>query len=263
MVPMVFAAALEFDQVSAGAYLIAFVGGAIAFLSPCVLPLAPGYLSMVSGLDLATLEEGGRRHWGRIVATTGLFVAGFGIVFTLLGFSASTVGGALFDNQDLLTRISGGVMLAMAAFMLGSIFLKAPWLYRELRFHPRLGAWGKGAPFVLGVAFGFGWSPCIGPTLTSVLAIAGAEGKGFAGATLMLTYSLGLGVPFLVLGLALGRLTTTLSFVKRHFTGIVIASSLVLAGFGWLLVTDSLADLSAEMSKFLQDTPLEWLVELG
>jgi cytochrome c-type biogenesis protein len=256
-------AALGFRDVSFAAYAIAFAGGVFSFLSPCVLPLAPGYLSMVSGLDLATLEEGGRRHWGRILATTALFITGFGTVFTLLGMSASALGGLLFEHQVTLTRVSGALMLAMAVFMAGSIFVRAPWLYRERRFHPRLGAWGKAAPLALGAAFGFGWSPCIGPTLASVNAIAASDGRAVVGATLLMTYALGLGVPFLVLGLALGRLSATLAALRRHFTGIVLVSSAVLGGFGWLLLTNNLVELSGRLTELLRDTPLEWVVELG
>jgi cytochrome c-type biogenesis protein len=255
--------ALAFREVSVGAYLIAFVGGAISFLSPCVLPLAPGYLSMVSGFDLAAIEAGGGARRRRILATTGAFIAGFGTVFTLLGISASAIGGVFFEHQRGLTRLSGLVMILMAAFMLGSLVLRAPWLYRELRFHPEFGALGRFAPVVMGAAFGFGWSPCVGPTMASVLTIAGAEGRAFAGATLMMTYSLGLGVPFLILGLGLGRLTGALALVKRHLPAVVVCSSLVMAGFGVLLATDQLVELSAWLQRTLQDTPLEWLVELG
>jgi cytochrome c-type biogenesis protein len=255
--------ALEFRDVSAGAYLIAFIGGAISFLSPCVLPLAPGYLSMVSGFDLATIESGRPQARRRVLATTALFVAGFGSVFTLLGISASTLGRLLFDHQVGLTRASGALMIAMGAFMVGSVFVRAPWLYREMRFHPRFGAFGRAAPMVMGAAFGFGWSPCIGPTLTSVLGIAASEGRQLAGATLMMTYSLGLGVPFLVLGIAFGRLATTLNFLKRHSRQIVVASSITMIAFGLLLVTNNLVTLSARLSRLLDGTPLEWLVELG
>ncbi len=259
----VIGAALEFRDVSLGAYLIAFIGGAISFLSPCVLPLAPGYLSMVSGFDLATIESGGRTARWRVVATTALFVAGFGSVFTLLGISASTLGRLLFEHQVGLTRASGVLMIAMGLFMLGSVFLQAPWLYREKRFQPRFGAFGRAAPAVMGAAFGFGWSPCIGPTLTSVLGIASSQGQQLAGATLMMTYSLGLGLPFLVLGLAFGKLSRTLQFLKRHSRSIVVASSMLMIAFGLLLFTNNLVTLSARLSRLLDGTPLEWLVELG
>lgn len=253
----------RFREVSAGAYVVAFAGGLISFLSPCVLPLAPGYLSMVSGLDLPTIEAGGRGRRSRIVATTALFIAGFGTVFTLLGLSASALGSLLLDHQVGLTRAAGALMIGMAAFMIGSLVLRAPWLYREMRFHPEFGGFGKAAPVVMGAAFGFGWSPCFGPAMTSILGLAGQEGQAFAGATLMMTYSLGLGVPFLVLGLGLGRLAGLMGLLKRHSAAVVVISSLVLVGFGMLLVTDNLVTLSARLSEWLDGTPLEWMVNLG
>ncbi len=162
----------RFNDVNALAYLAAFGGGVISFLSPCVLPLLPGYLSMVTGLDLGELQNESRVHARRIVTTTATFVAGFGAVFIALGLSATSLGRLLRDHQSVLTRLSGTVMLAMALFLLGSLFLRAPWLYQERRFHPQLGRFGEAAPAIVGVAFGFGWSPCIGPILGSILGIA-------------------------------------------------------------------------------------------
>lgn len=251
------------EDVGVLAYLVAFGGGIVSFLSPCVLPLLPAFLSMVTGLDIATLEEGSGAHTGRIVRTTGLFVAGFGAVFVALGLSASAVGQALSEHQELLTRISGALMLAMAMFLLGSLFLRAPWLYQEKRFHPQLGRFGAAAPVVAGAAFGFGWSPCIGPILGSILGIAATQDRVWAGASLLAVYTLGLGVPFLVAALMLGRIGGALGWVKRHFPLIVGGSAVVLGAFGVLLMTDQLTRLTAELQQLLNDTPLEWLVELG
>ena len=211
----------RFSDVNVLAYLAAFGGGVVSFLSPCVLPLVPGYLSMVSGLDLAELQDRSRVHTRRIVTTTAWFVAGFGIVFVALGLSATAFGQLLRDHQSVLTRLSGTLMLAMALFLLGSLFLRAPWLYQEKRFHPRLGGYGNAAPAVAGVAFGFGWSPCIGPILGSILGIAANQHRVWAGGTLLVVYSLGLGLPFLLTGLLLGRLGGALGWVKRHFVLIV------------------------------------------
>jgi cytochrome c-type biogenesis protein len=253
----------RFENVDPGAYLLAFLGGVVSFLSPCVLPLVPGYLSMVTGLDIATLQDGSRRHLARITATTGLFVLGFGIVFVLLGLSASTLGSTLIANKAMLTRFSGAVMLAMALFLLGSLFLRAPWLYQEKRFHPQLGSFGTAAPVVAGAAFGFGWSPCIGPILGSILGIAATQNRAWAGATLLAVYALGLGVPFLITGLALGRVSGALSFVKRHFVALVTFSALVLAVFGVLLVFNSLTQVTAHLQRALDRAGLDWLVNLG
>jgi cytochrome c-type biogenesis protein len=253
----------RFENVSPAVYVLAFAGGFVSFLSPCVLPLVPGYLSMVTGLDIATLEDGSRPHVSRIVATTSLFVAGFGVVFVMLGLSASTIGSTLIENKAMLTRLSGALMLAMALFLLGSMFLKAPWLYQEKRFHPQLGRFGVAAPVVAGVAFGFGWSPCIGPVLGSILGIAARQDRVLAGGSLLAAYALGLGVPFLACGLALGRVGGALSFVKRHFGAILVGSSLVLAAFGVLLVFNSLTSVTADLQRALDHAGLDWLVNLG
>ncbi len=253
----------RFENVSPGAYFFAFAGGFVSFLSPCVLPLVPGYVSMVTGLDIATLQEGSRAHLARIVGTTALFIAGFGVVFVLLGLSASSLGSTLIENKTLLTRLSGAVMLAMALFLLGSMFLRAPWLYQEKRFHPQLGRFGTAAPVVAGIAFGFGWSPCIGPILGSILGIAARQDRVWAGGSLLAVYTLGLGVPFLVVGLALGRVGGALAWVKRHFGVILVGSSLVLAVFGVLLVFNELSRVTADLQRALDNTGLDWLVNLG
>src|SRR3954447_9525175 len=153
-------------------------------------------------------------------------------------------------------------MLAMALFLLGSMYLRAPWLYQEKRFHPQLGRFGTAAPVVAGAAFGFGWSPCIGPILGSILGIAARQERVWAGGTLLAVYALGLGVPFLVTGLALGRLEGALTFVKRHFQALVIGSSIVLAAFGVLLVFNDLTRVTSELQRALDDAGLDWLVNL-
>ena len=252
-----------FHDVSLLAYFAAFGGGIVSFLSPCVLPLVPGYLSIVTGLDLAELQDEPRANARRIVATTALFVAGFGSVFVAWGLSATALGRQLRDHQTLLTRLSGTVMLAMALFLLGSLFLRAPWLYQEKRFHPQLGRYGNAAPVIAGVAFGFGWSPCIGPILGSILGIAANQHRVWAGGTLLAVYSLGLGLPFLAAGLLLGRLGGTLAWFKRHLAVIVGGSAIVIGAFGLLLMFDELSRLSAHMSTWLTDAHLDWLVQLG
>jgi cytochrome c-type biogenesis protein len=262
-VPALLALGSRFDDVSALAYLAAFGGGIISFLSPCVLPLVPAYLSMVTGLDLSELEAGTTKQARRVLRTTSLFVFGFGAVFVLLGLSVSSAGQLLRDHQDALTRISGAFLLAMGIFLLGSLFLRAPWLYQEKRFHPQLGRFGDAAPLVAGIAFGFGWSPCIGPILGSILAIAGTQDRIWAGATLLVAYTIGLGLPFLVTGLALGRLSGALNWVKRHFPVLVGTAAAVLIVFGIVLMFDQLSRVTSEMQQALDGTPFEWVVELG
>ena len=244
-------------------YLAAFGGGIVSFLSPCVLPLVPAYLSIITGLDVAEMREGKARHLPRIAWHTGLFVAGFSAVFVLLGLSATALGQAATRNQSTITRVSGLVMLAMALYVLGSLVLSSPGLYQERRFHPNLSRFGPLAAPVAGVAFGFGWTPCFGPVMASVLAVAAtSHGLGRA-AGLLLAYSAGLGLCFLTTGLALGRLAGALRFVTRHSRGLTAVSAGSLAVFGVLLALDRLVWLTDKVKGGLEALGLDRLVTLG
>ena len=244
-------------------YAVAFGAGVLSFAPPCVLPLVPGYLSIITVLDVGELQESKRANAWAVSRDTGLFVLGFGAVFVSLGVTATSVGSFVFDQQILLTRISGSMVLAMALFMLGSIYLQAPWLCQEMRFQPQLGRYGRAAPTVAGAAFGFGWTPCIGPVLTSVLAIAAASGRASTGAFLLAAHTLGLGIPFLVTGLLVGRLGSSLAWVQRHLQTIVIVSSISLAAFGVLLIFNQLIRITTLLQDLLRAIGLEFLVDLG
>lgn len=248
------------DSVSLAA---AFGGGVVSFLSPCVLPIVPGYLSMITGTDIASVDEGASRHLGRVARETALFIAGFSTVFVLLGLSATTVGQTLFRNQAQLTRVAGLVMLAMALFLLASLVFRSPFLYRERRLHPDLSRFGPFAAPVAGVAFGLGWTPCIGPVLSSVLALAATQDGTARGAVLLATYSAGLGVPFLATGLGLSRLAGTLGWVKRHFTAITALSAASLAFFGVLLTFNRLIWVTTQLQAALDTIGLGRLIRLG
>jgi cytochrome c-type biogenesis protein len=237
-------------------YVVAFGGGVASFLSPCVLPVVPGYLSMIAGLDVTAAAEPGRPAIRRIARDTALFVLGFGVVFVLLGLVTTAAGDALFRNKRLLTEISGAVVLAMAAFLAGSLVLRLPWLYREARFHPRLARFGPFAAPVAGAAFGFGWTPCITPVLSAVLATA-ASGRSLGQATgLLVAYTLGLGLPFLAVGCAFGQLTSMLAVLRRHAAEITLVAAVVLAAMGVLLVMDRLTWLSAEFQSLASAPPV-------
>ncbi len=250
-------------RVSDVGYAAAFGGGLVSFASPCVLPLVPAYLSMVTGLDVAALRAGDRQHTGRIVRDTGLFILGFGTVFVLLGLGASAFGGAVNRHQLLLTRVSGLVVVVMALFLVGSLVLRAPWLYRELRFHPSPSRLGPLAAPVTGVAFGFGWTPCIGPVYASVLAVASDSGRAAQAAGLLAAYTLGLGVPFLATGLAFGRLEGALRWVKQHTTHVTAASATILGLLGVLLVLNRLTWVTSETQTVFRSIGLGRLVTLG
>ena len=244
-------------------YLAAFGGGVVSFASPCVLPLVPAYLSIVTGLDVSEVQQGAREHLVRVARDTGLFVVGFSAVFVLLGLSATTVGRTVFRNKVVITRASGVVVVAMALFVLGSLVLRSPWLYQEKRFHPSPSRFGPLAAPIAGAAFAFGWTPCIGPVLTSVLAIASTQQKAAEGAALLGLYSLGLGVPFLATGLAFGRLAGAFGWVKTHFTVLTATAAAALAGFGVLLTLNRLAWVTSQLQRGLDLVGLHRLITLG
>jgi len=241
----------------------AFGAGFISFLSPCVLPIIPGYLSLVTGLEISELESPGRKMMGRVVGNTSLFIAGFSAVFILLGLGATSIGTVLIDHQGALTRGSGVLVMSMGLFVLGSLYLQAPWLYREARFEPQMSHYGPFAAPVAGVAFGFGWTPCVGPVLTSVLALAAADGRASRGALLLAVYSLGLGLPFMIAGVAFARVTGALDLVKRHMKGLTWFSALSLAFFGAILTLDRLSWLTVQLQRLARTVGLDFLVELG
>lgn len=244
-------------------FLTAFGAGVISFLSPCVLPIVPAYLSLITGLTVGDLQDRDAKVLPRIALDTGLFVAGFTVVFVLLGLITTAVGDALFQNQSTLTRISGALVILMALYLAGSQLLMAPRVYQEFRFHPHLERFGPVATPVAGAAFGLGWTPCIGPVLGAVLSFA-AQGQDVVRATLLLiAYSAGLGLSFLAVGMAFGKLTTPLEWVKRHSRAITFVSSAVLLFFGVILLTDNLAQVTARLTEAMDSVGLDRLVELG
>ena len=222
--------------------LVAFAAGIVSFLSPCVLPLVPGYLSLMSGVGTAELAVATKTDTRRLLRATLLFVAGFTVVFVAFGATATVIGQAMQEHQVGLNRIAGVVVIAMGLVMAG---LVTPSLFqRERRFEVLPSRLGAFAPPLMGMAFAFGWTPCIGPVLASVLAIASAESTTGSGIALLLAYSLGLGVPFVAAGVGFARLAGTFAWAKRHARVINLVSGLLLAAFGVLLLTNRLTRLS-------------------
>ncbi len=239
---------------------IAFFAGIISFLSPCVLPLVPGYISYMSGISAA--DAGARPAPRRAATASAVFVLGFTAVFVPLGATATLLGSLLADYQDEL-RIAGGVfIIALGLFFLGAF--RIPALQREARFHPRPGAglWGSA---VLGGAFAFGWSPCIGPVLGSVLTMAagnGTEGGVGEGALLLGGYSLGLGVPFVAAGLGVTRLSGAVGWLRRHTRVVSLASGVLMIAMGVLFVTNQLFQISIWMQKTFVALNLDFLARI-
>jgi len=241
-------------------FLTAFGAGVLSFLSPCVLPIVPAYLSLITGVSVGEMQEGNVKVLPRIAYDTALFVAGFTVVFVLLGLITTAAGEALFENQETLTRISGALVILMAIYLAGSQVLMTPRLYQEFRFQPHLERFGPVAAPVAGIAFGLGWTPCIGPVLGTVLGFA-AQGQNLLRATVLLVaYSLGLGVSFLAVGLGLGKLATPLDWVKRHSRAITFVSAAILFFFGVVLLTDNLTQVTAKLTNLWDDLGLDWLV---
>ena len=241
----------------------AFAGGFVSFLSPCVLPIVPPYLSLITGLDVAQLRSGGRIHLAQILRQTGLFSAGFSAVFIGLGLSATTVGQTLAQHQGTLTRICGLIVLGMALYLLVALVMRVPVLDREARFHPKLAKYGAFAAPVAGAAFGFGWTPCIGPVLASVLAVAATQREAAQGGLLLTAYSLGLAVPFLVTGLLYGRLLGVFAWVRRHTLGVTLSSAAFMAVFGVLLAVDRLTWVTSQLQNLAAVARLDPLITLG
>ena len=213
--------------------VIATVAGVISFSSPCCLPLIPGYLSYVSALPVSELGQPQARSV--ILRATLLFVAGFTVIFTALGVSSALLGAALVRALPLVTRLSGVVIIAMGLAMLGMV--RIPVLQRERRLDlSRLPSGPKGS-FFLGMAFAFGWAPCIGPVLATILATAAATQTAAWGGVLLVFYSLGLGIPFVGLALGFQRARGSLDWLRRHGRGIELSGGAMLVGVGLLFVS--------------------------
>lgn len=217
----------------------ALFGGLASFASPCVLPLVPAYLAIVGGLDVGVTET--KRKVGAMTRDTLLFIGGFTVVFVILGLSASVVGRAVVHQEALLTKTSGFLIEAMALFMLGTVVLREPSLSREFKVHPVLEKFGPFAAPVAGAAFGFGWTPCVGPILATVLALSAQQGHTWSAGVLLVIYSLGLGLPFLAVSLFFEHLKRPMNWLKRHGTGVTVVSAVVLGGLGVLLILDRMA----------------------
>lgn len=219
--------------VSSGSLLIAlpiaFAAGLLAFLSPCVLPLAPGYISYITGLTGAEISEGRK---GRVLLGSIFFVLGFSVVFVSYGALFGGAGALLLEYADWINRVLGVLVIVMGLAFMGLI----PGLQREYRIHhvPR---WGVAGAPILGVAFGIGWTPCIGPTLAAVQTLAFSEASAARGALLSLVYSIGLGVPFILLGLLFTRTARALKFLRTHTLVIMRVGGAMMVIVGVLLVT--------------------------
>lgn len=225
---------------------MAFAAGLISFLSPCVLPLVPAYISFITGVSTEELSiqrvaapfslQGKEKSLVLINAL--LFVTGFSVVFIILGASATWIGTFLSSKVSLLTKIAGAVIIFFGIFKMGLI--RPLVLHREFRFHPRERRYGFIGAFLVGGAFAFGWTPCIGPILAGILAYAGTLEKVDQGILLLLVYALGMGIPFLLTAVGVNRFFRIFSRMKKHLGLIEKASGLVMVLLGIMIVTNKL-----------------------
>lgn len=233
--------------------LAAFFAGMVSFLSPCVLPLVPGYLSAITGVTPSELERAG---WRSVIPPALTFIASFSVIFILLGLTTFGLVQTLHDNQQLLNRIAGGLIIAMGLFFIASLFvtrLNAEWHVDALMERA-----GAGGPMIAGAAFALAWTPCIGPTLGAILTLAGTTGSALEGGLTLAVYSAGLGIPFLVTAVAFGRATTAFAFIKRHYAVIMAAGGVVLVAMGVLVFTGELTRLNNELLRTLNDAGINF-----
>lgn len=226
----------------------AFAAGVLSFLSPCVFPLIPAYLAQLTGMSFEELQNAQNKGQRRVLlVNAAAFVLGMVIVFTLLGASATFIGKFLASNQNLIGRIAGFVIVVFGLHLLGVI--QIPWLLREARVdlaETRQKAAGPSGSLLMGGAFAVGWTPCIGPVLASILALASQAETVGTGMALLFTYALGLGVPFILLALILNRAAgkKAVSRIRRYMPQLNAASGVLLIGMGLLVFTGNLIALS-------------------
>ena len=234
------------ETVTQGSLLLAIplavLAGFVSFASPCVLPLVPGYVGVVTGVTGAELEEHTTPSQSKILAGVGLFILGFSVVFISYGALLGYAGEVLLQYQEPIQRVLGVIIIVLGVGFMGAF----PWLQREVRWHvsPNLGMWT--AP-VLGVLFGVGWTPCIGPTLAAVQALVFSEGSALRGALLSVAYCIGLGVPFLIIALAFRRMAGTVTWLRQHSVWVLRFGGLTLIAIGLLLVTGLWNEISIWM----------------
>ncbi|HUB35542.1 MAG TPA: cytochrome c biogenesis protein CcdA [Solirubrobacteraceae bacterium] len=252
MTATLLAAASAGDAATGVGIPIALAAGLVSFLSPCVLPLVPGYLSTVIGVAPADIEQAGRR---RVLVPSLLFIASFSAIFILLGLGATAIGSTLNDHRETLEQVGGVLILAM-----GVLFLATPFVDRlNFQWHSQslLRLAGRGGPLLAGAAFAIAWTPCTSITLGAILTQAAISSSAAHGALLLAVYSLGLAIPFLAIALAFERASGALTVVKRHFPLIIAIGGAIMIGLGLLILTGDFTSLNAKANTLLQGTGLD------
>jgi cytochrome c-type biogenesis protein len=226
--------------------LAAFFAGILSFLSPCVLPLVPGYVSLISGASVEELQSSERRVLDTVMLHSVTFVLGFSVVFIALGAVATGVGQVVNEYHSLLTKVAGIIVIIFGLHLTGILKIKA--LYADKRLHDVKGSSSAVGSFAVGFAFAFGWTPCIGPILATILVLAGAQGTVLKGIVLLAVYSLGLAVPFLLTSLGVDRFLVFYSRFRKHLHTVEVLSGILLIAIGVLIFLNNLRLLSGYLS---------------
>jgi cytochrome c-type biogenesis protein len=231
--------------------LAAFAAGFLSFVSPCVLPLIPGYISFVSGVSVEEMRSEMPAAASRlqIFGTSLAFVIGFSIVFVALGASATAIGKFLFAKLPLLSKIAGGILIVFGLHTMG--VFRLAFLETEKRVHSQRKPAGPLGALLVGIAFAFGWTPCIGPILGGILAIAGSRSSVNEGITLLAIYSLGLGIPFLITSLAINQFFGAAKRIRRYYHAIELTSGALLIVIGALILTGQLTIIVRYLEPYL------------
>lgn len=237
----------------------AFVAGVLSFLSPCVLPLVPAYISFMSGVSIEELQQGNRREvLKKTIITSLAFIVGFSIIFVSLGATATAFGKFLLSKVLLISKIAGVIVIILGLHFLGLFKRSLQFLNYEKRFHVQKIQPGIVGAFIIGLAFAFGWTPCIGPILGPILFLAGGQETVWQGIFLLGVYSLGLGVPFLLTAIATHSFLNLLDKVKQHFQTLEIISGVFLIFIGTLMVLGKFTILATMLIDWFP-----WLAKLG
>jgi cytochrome c-type biogenesis protein len=225
----------------------AFAAGIVSFLSPCVLPLVPGYISIVSGVSLEQLQSDRSASMTRlVVANSILFIVGFSTTFIALGASATFVGQVIMGQMAILYRVAGIVIIVFGLHLTG--IFKIPFLYQDKRFHNIDKPRGMVGAYVLGLAFAFGWTPCLGPILAGILTFASTKETVYQGIFLLAVYSAGLGLPFLLTSLGLNKFLSFYGRFKQHFRAVELVSGVLVITVGVLILTNNFTRLSGYLA---------------
>jgi cytochrome c-type biogenesis protein len=236
----------------------AFAVGFVSFISPCVLPLVPGYLSTISGVSFADIKAG--RGRAKVLVPALLFCLSFGAMFVALGMTATGLGGLLQDNRLLLRKLAGVVIALMGVLFIATLFV--PLLNREWRSEKLLRRASAGGPIVAGLAFAVAWLPCTGPTLGTILTAASTEDTVGRGGVLLAFYALGLAVPFLLSALAFSSVSGVFRFFRDHYKVITVISGVVLVAMGVLLYTNELTRLNSEALSLMEDLGINFFGDI-